>query len=414
MFIQEGDIGFRAPHFFYAAVSGLTLSLVAPKTAQAGAPFQQLSLLSSITNRASTGCEPIKDATGIEAMTQAYRCLYGMQNSTADLNTICASSCEATRAQCLREMQAQLTQRVVMFEGCDIEELDANDTTYHALMNSIREDTQPNPDGSIPTEKGTATFIGDSCQVLLTAAHNFWDEKTKEIGEKIFIGDGGRQTYVEIDRERSYFASKNRAERDADPKQDFAIIVLKEPKSNCQWFDYAVLSENEIKAAESLIVNLAFAIPVNDDTTRIATLRAACGGTKDKSKFLNPNSISRLQKEIIVNDRSSYQGFSGGPTTFIHPDLPRPVVVGVEIGTINDKRPTRERPLGTRERDSKFAYGPVNPAENAERQVPIINFGRTLESDLNRELLARLRLFDPSYGPVDLKPLIQAPNSQDL
>lgn len=118
-------------------------------------------------------CVNLDKLSGPHRMAKLYECHYfGKSASNAEVRLLRESG-NYSGQSAIRNLHDQLRHHVVMFEGCNPEIMDVNDTTYHAMLQTV-------VPGSIDSRtrrqnfyRGTATFIGPSCRVLITAAHNF-------------------------------------------------------------------------------------------------------------------------------------------------------------------------------------------------------------------------------------------------
>lgn len=117
------------------------------------------------------------------------------------------------------------------------------------------------------------------------------------MNQEMYIDESAGEL-LEVDKNLSFFGIQNRSEMNLRPSDDFAVIVLKKPVEECEYFDYATGSEAEVLRLGATR-QLAFAPNPHPDR-HADVFSVACGGIKDKATVLAKDSPHRESENIFV------------------------------------------------------------------------------------------------------------------
>lgn len=240
---------------------------------------------------------------------------------------------------------------------------------------------------------GNAVFIGASCRVLVTAAHNFLlPSGLAKDGSTIDDGTGNIASQLEIDFDRSYFGTTSLREAQRNPEKDFAVIVLKKPLSttgDCDWAHFKEM--NEVEALNLREDQFTFAAYLKRyDHPEKWFYKSTCNNFEPKLESdLQDYGPDLSSNSVVLTGRPLGPGSSGGGFFLNEPARDgRKQVFALALGSYNDSRP---KPQQGSPRPGEL--GGIYDAEFSQQNPAnrIVNVGRLIEGDFAEKLREVIR-----------------------
>lgn len=313
----------------------------------------------------------------VERMSALYaENYYPNASSDAVLNLNCdlgPSSCPQQKRACIERYQQSIQLEANFFDNCSNQVVDqSNPKLYERLSRVARAKSGTQEESQL----STVSFIGDSCQVLIGAAHGFNDFIDRTAPATVFAR--GRNSNFEpyiINREFSKFGVDDSSHIEHLPRRDWAILVLEKPVPNCDYFNLEPMAVSDLISLQEMVkFETATLNTVYEDVSSInPRLKGGLGSSSGKTRLQYAN-CSRIVENLhlqtvnggFLHDSPSPPGSSGSPWFFEADDGSTPLVAINTARTVQSQDPTGDRYFH----------------EDYRTDRPVANFGLTIHEDI--------------------------------
>lgn len=261
-------------------------------------PMIQIDRVSAVTAEAqNSACRAANDnSTGVEKMMNRYNCLYPESAHTADLKLNCEDPCPEKQQNCLRALWQRTFQQAHIFEDCQFSS-DIPDPQLRTQLNAVNRLVS---ESRGEFSHSIATFVGDSCQILITSQHGLFVGERAAENAVIRTGQKDNQgNWIEhsVNLEKSVRGSQSTSSSAIRLKDDWAFLVLERPVENCSAFDLEMTTPNRLinsrVPVEAATFNLELKVdrrsPINWRAQNSTSTRqyANCGKFVDNYAYLS-------------------------------------------------------------------------------------------------------------------------------